>query len=58
MKGQISNKIIGKNGFGYDPFFIPNNYRTTFGQMSKRKKMKMDHRFQAYKKLKKKVSFL
>jgi XTP/dITP diphosphohydrolase len=58
VKGQISNKIIGKNGFGYDPFFIPNNYRTTFGQMSKRKKMKMDHRFQAYKKLKKKVSFL
>jgi len=58
VKGKISKKIIGKNGFGYDPFFIPNNHRITFGQMSKRKKMMMDHRFQAYKKLKKKVSFL
>ena len=58
VKGKISKKISGKNGFGYDPFFIPNKHRTTFGQMSKRKKMMMDHRFQAYKKLKKKVSFL
>ena len=58
VRGRISNKIIGKNGFGYDPFFIPNNHRISFGQMSKRKKIKLDHRFQAYKKLKKKVSFL
>ena len=53
VKGVISKKIAGKNGFGYDSIFIPNKHKITFGQMSKRKKMKIDHRFQAYEKLKK-----
>jgi XTP/dITP diphosphohydrolase len=53
VKGVISKKIAGKNGFGYDSIFIPNNHKITFGQMSKRKKMMIDHRFQAYEKLKK-----
>ncbi len=56
IKGNISKKIIGKNGFGYDPIFIPNNYKLTFGQMSKKKKMLMDHRFIAFKKLRKKIN--
>ena len=55
LKGTISNKIIGKKGFGYDPIFIPKGKKITFGQMSKIKKIKMDHRFLAYKKLLKKV---
>ena len=55
LKGNISNKIIGKNGFGYDPIFIPLKKKITFGQMSKFKKIKMDHRFIAFQKLKKKV---
>ena len=37
--GRISNKIIGTNGFGYDPIFIPNGFSKTFGEMAKRKKM-------------------
>jgi len=53
IKGSISNKILGKNGFGYDPIFIPNKHKLTFGQMSKSKKAKIDHRFLAFKKLKK-----
>ena len=53
LKGNISTKILGKKGFGYDPIFIPSNKKITFGQMSKVKKMKMDHRFIAFKKLKK-----
>ena len=53
LKGNISEKIIGKNGFGYDPIFIPLNKRVTFGQMLKSKKIKMDHRFIAFQKLKK-----
>ena len=53
LKGNISTKILGKKGFGYDPIFIPSNKKITFGQMSKIKKMKMDHRFIAFKKLKK-----
>ena len=53
--GKISNKILGKKGFGYDPIFIPNNKKMTFGQMPKLKKMKIDHRYIAFKKLKKKI---
>ncbi len=53
LKGHISKYIKGKNGFGYDPIFIPYKQKITFGQMSKRKKIKMDHRFLAFKKLRK-----
>ena len=56
--GKISREIMGKKGFGYDPIFIPNNKKKTFGQMNKLKKIKMDHRFIAFKKLKKKVKIL
>ena len=56
ISGKISKKIKGKNGFGYDPFFIPSNKKITFGQMKKTKKIKMDHRFIAFKKLKKKIN--
>mgnify|MGYP001312529277 CR=1 FL=1 len=55
LKGNISFKIQGKKGFGYDPIFIPLKKKITFGQMSKIKKIKMDHRFLAFKKLKKKI---
>mgnify|MGYP001314598350 FL=1 len=55
LKGNISNKIIGKKGFGYDPIFIPLKKKITFGQMLKTKKMKMDHRYIAFQKLKKKT---
>ena len=55
LKGNISNRILGKNGFGYDPIFVPLKRKVTFGQMLKSKKIKMDHRFIAFKKLKKKT---
>ena len=55
LKGNISKKIKGKNGFGYDPIFIQLKRKITFGQMLKSKKIKMDHRFIAFKKLKKKT---
>ena len=53
VEGKISNKAKGKNGFGYDPIFIPNNEKETFGQMPFSKKYRMDHRFKAFKKIKK-----
>ena len=56
--GNISNKILGKNGFGYDSIFVPDGYSLTFGQMSKKKKLHIDHRFLAYKKLKRKTNIL
>ena len=58
INGNISNKILGKNGFGYDPIFVPNLKKKTFGQMTEAKKIKMDHRFIAFKKLKKKIKIL
>ena len=53
VEGYISVKPKGKNGFGYDPIFIPKNKRKTFGEMSSLKKYKIDHRFIAFKKIKK-----
>ena len=53
VEGSISNEPKGKNGFGYDPIFIPTSKKLTFGQIPKKLKYKIDHRFQAFKKIKK-----
>tara|TARA_B100001758_G_C18365770_1_gene588393 strand:- start:795 stop:1397 length:603 start_codon:yes stop_codon:yes gene_type:complete len=53
INGFISPKKLGKNGFGYDPIFIPIKKKITFGQMKLKLKYKSDHRFQAFKKIKK-----
>ena len=53
IEGHISNIKKGVNGFGYDPIFIPKGKRKTFGEMSPKVKYKMDHRFKAFKKIKK-----
>ena len=53
IEGSISNKIKGKNGFGYDPIFIPEKKRQTFGEMKLSIKHKIDHRSIAYKKIRK-----
>ena len=53
VEGYISAKPKGKNGFGYDPIFIPKNRRKTFGEMSSLQKYKIDHRFVAFKKIRK-----
>ncbi|MDA7556965.1 RdgB/HAM1 family non-canonical purine NTP pyrophosphatase [Candidatus Pelagibacter sp.] len=52
VEGYISVNPKGKNGFGYDPIFIPKNRRKTFGEMSSLQKYKIDHRFVAFKKIK------
>ena len=53
IEGRISNIKKGKNGFGYDPIFIPKGKRLTFGELEPQKKYKIDHRFNAFKKIKK-----
>ena len=58
IKGLISNKVKGRNGFGYDSIFIPMGRQVTFGQMSKKLKMKIDHRYIAYQKIKNNLKFL
>ncbi len=58
LKGNISMQMRGTNGFGYDPIFIPLKKGKTLGQMPKLKKINMDHRYLAFKKLKKKIKTL
>ena len=53
VEGIISEKPRGKNGFGYDPIFIPLNKKKTFGEMKPTQKYKLDHRSKAFKKIKK-----
>ena len=53
IEGTISDKPLGSNGFGYDPIFIPKNKKKTFGEMKNSDKYKIDHRYLAFKKIKK-----
>tara|TARA_A100001011_G_scaffold223545_1_gene231455 strand:+ start:1055 stop:1657 length:603 start_codon:yes stop_codon:yes gene_type:complete len=53
VQGYISSKPKGKNGFGYDPIFIPLRNKKTFGEMKPLQKYNMDHRYHAFKKIRK-----
>jgi XTP/dITP diphosphohydrolase len=53
VEGYISDEAKGKNGFGYDPIFIPKNKIKTFAEMKSLEKYKIDHRFKAFTKIKK-----
>ncbi len=53
IEGSISTEAKGKNGFGYDPIFIPDTKKKTFGEMKLSSKYKIDHRSIAFKKIKK-----
>ena len=53
VEGFISPKKRGQNGFGYDPIFIPLKRKLTFAEMRPKEKFKIDHRFDAFKKIKK-----
>ena len=53
VEGYISPEPKGKNGFGYDPIFIPKGKKKTFGEMKPNQKYKMDHRYHAFKKIRK-----
>ena len=53
VEGTISPEPKGNNGFGYDPIFILKNKKKTFGEMKPFQKYKLDHRYIAFKKIKK-----
>mgnify|MGYP006077988565 CR=1 FL=1 len=53
VEGYLSNSMKGKNGFGYDPIFIPSGKKNTFGEMKPFQKYQIDHRSKAFKKIKK-----
>ena len=50
--GQLQFPAKGLNGFGYDPIFVPNGYKKTFGEMNYSYKERISHRQKAFKKLK------
>lgn len=51
--GNISKKIRGKNGFGWDPVFIPRGFNNTYAEMSQSEKNKISHRKKAWSKFEK-----
>ena len=51
ISGKISWPMRGKNGFGFDPIFIPDGYKITFAEMEPETKHQINHRFNAFRKL-------
>lgn len=51
VEGQIAKEKNGKNGFGYDPIFIPEDKSITFAEMTLEKKNQLSHRARALEKL-------
>ncbi len=55
VDGEISNRIIGNNGFGYDPIFVPKYFKKTLAELSTKEKNQISHRSIAVTKL---INFL
>lgn len=51
-EGFIALSAKGKFGFGYDPIFIPQGFKKTFGELGPKVKMAVSHRAKAVRKLK------
>ena len=49
--GHLQFPPRGNNGFGYDPIFVPNGYKKTFGEMKYSFKERISHRAIAFQKL-------
>jgi XTP/dITP diphosphohydrolase len=54
-KGTIGLRAKGNNGFGYDPLFIPEGFKETFGELGEDIKNKISHRAKALEKLKEEI---
>jgi XTP/dITP diphosphohydrolase len=53
--GHLEFPPRGERGFGYDPIFVPNGYRETFGEMGPKLKYQISHRARAFAKLREAV---
>jgi XTP/dITP diphosphohydrolase len=51
-EGKILFEPCGKNGFGYDPLFVPDGFTQTFAELGNEVKNKLSHRAKALEKLK------
>jgi XTP/dITP diphosphohydrolase len=52
VKGTITHSKRGKEGFGYDPVFVPEGKTCTFAEMDLAEKNTVSHRARAFEKLK------
>ena len=52
VDGNLTFPPRGLNGFGYDPIFVPEGHRMTFGEMDPKAKDDMSHRMRAFDQLK------
>ena len=52
FEGRVEGQIVwpprGQNGFGYDPIFVANGHRLSFGEMKPEDKHKISHRARAF----------
>ncbi len=55
VRGECSGRILreprGKNGFGYDPLFMPDGFDRSFAELGAKEKNSISHRAAALKKL-------
>ncbi|MGM0508242.1 MAG: XTP/dITP diphosphatase [Fusobacteriota bacterium] len=56
LKGEIIDKKLGENGFGYDPIFYLPEYKKTSAEISSELKNEISHRGKALKKLKQNIN--
>jgi XTP/dITP diphosphohydrolase len=55
FRGEVHGTLVwpprGTRGFGYDPMFIPDGRRLTFGEMDQAEKHRISHRAAAFRQL-------
>jgi len=52
IEGKLIREPRGTGGFGYDPIFVPDGHRQTFGEMETAQKDALSHRTRAFEALK------
>ncbi len=57
-EGRITEREQGRNGFGYDPVFVPEGETRTFAEMTQEEKNALSHRGAALRKMARKLETL
>ena len=50
--GKLGESPRGRNGFGYDPIFIPEGFSGTFAELTTEQKNRISHRARAHERMK------